>query len=760
MTAFDFLIFSQSFCSVSPRTSIPYFIFYRVKDRYTLESSFNATDDRGKKLDFDRTMKQLRTEDVVVIPKGEKYYEVKRELEKKLSDQRNAGKGTGGKSNEKQQRATEQPKRAIDPTADVLATQRCEKAFREFMTGNVAEAKKLAKEAAEMNPRFWQAYSILAQAEENCERHKAAASYWKKVVELKGDDIEAITSYGQALYESGEYLDAARVFQTALSIARSSSDQKKMDDMTGCLGVCLIKGGKQETGHSFISQVLARDQTNVYCLTAYAHSLMCMAREGRGSKTEQFLNEALQVRVSNFSKDPNNKLLRKDLVESLLYDGGVQRMIRLLQADGIPHFLPGTPFSQQYTAYVKNNGAPTPNPGLSQAFDAISTVLKDAGVLDKSVHFRRCAFALDLKSAKAALELARAFELTGDYASALTTARLFFALNGTQLGTVSSKAMDSILETIHPEGWKAKRPTLEDVRAQCASASGTEDVLLCDQRDSKPHKFSEDECHHLGLGMLAVRVLFCSGMIAAARELAALLCPLCGVEDFSKSDIKDESAAFSFVCKLLNEVKLASVAEPNAKPLYAIGGLHSLSCSWQTMDAKGTTYVIIPVPIFGLQLCSTKAWDKSYTAKHFDATVDTLPSDAPVILAIGDFDCDAGITDSVRKAEHENVSEAISTATATYVQTLKRLRKEKQFSIFVHPVLQTQASKKDVVNRFDSSLEIAVKKVSASDSQVHYLNICEQFNTESASKDLMLDDSHISPNYVKTVLEKEFERLQ
>ena len=59
------LVSSQSFCSISPKTAIPYFIFYRAKDRYALESAFTATDDRGKKLDFDRTMKQLRIEDIV-----------------------------------------------------------------------------------------------------------------------------------------------------------------------------------------------------------------------------------------------------------------------------------------------------------------------------------------------------------------------------------------------------------------------------------------------------------------------------------------------------------------------------------------------------------------------------------------------------------------------------------------------------------------------------------------------------------------------
>lgn len=162
-----------------------------------------------------------------------------------------------------------------------------------FDNGEYDNAIKVMNQAIERFPREFVINLILGLSWSNLDNDEKAEEYLLKCVELRGDDITALSAYGYTLHQLGRDDEAVMYLDRALIL-----DPENVDLM-GTVGLIYDDTGQHEKSDSVYAAALAIDPDNPLVNNNFAYALA-----KRGQQLElalEMVNRALEMDSENAS---------------------------------------------------------------------------------------------------------------------------------------------------------------------------------------------------------------------------------------------------------------------------------------------------------------------------------------------------------------------------------------------------------------------------------------------------------------------------
>jgi tetratricopeptide (TPR) repeat protein len=273
-------------------------------------------------------------------------------------------------------------------------------------------------------------------------------------------------------------------------------------------------------------------------------------------------------------------------------------------------------------------------------------------------------------------------------------------------------------------------------------------------------KYSQEELDLLALFFTVVKILYISGALSLLPKLISRLEEARVGNHLHETLIRNEHAYFCCISQIMTYLskQLPLVDELNTRPLYVCGESHCLSPAWQIIQVGGEKRLLTPVLVTGLKCWHLRDASDFYPKANFEAAVHSIPNGEQVIFMFGEIDCREGIFFAVEKCRYKDLEEGINVAIDIYLKKLLAIQKEKDFDIYIHPVLPILDITRDTVKKFNqimhAKLNLINNNITEKKRQLKWLSFFDQLLTPDKTKlrkDLELDGTHIHPKYVPLV---------
>eukprot|EP01105_Mastigella_eilhardi_P016429 TRINITY_DN3756_c0_g1_i1.p1 TRINITY_DN3756_c0_g1~~TRINITY_DN3756_c0_g1_i1.p1 ORF type:complete len:876 (-),score=225.18 TRINITY_DN3756_c0_g1_i1:799-3138(-) len=536
------------------------------------------------------------------------------------------------------------------------------------------------------------------------------------------------------------YQTALDNYRIALECLAQSPNAAERDATTVKIGDVFMASGDGDSAMKFYSSILARDQKHQKALAGYATVLFHRANTLEASdptKAEELHQEALQVRLHVLVANPKDRPAREAVADCIAHRGGVSRILKQLSSIGAES-------------------------GAALAF--LASLIKDYSVLPECCELYEQALKAQPTSSSYALNLVHAYEARAMYRTAIVSWHKFLNANKTiSAGGVSCEHVLHIVQTLNAAEWKEERPTSPDFNLQPGTPLPPPPPITA----AKLTPYTAEELDLLALFFTGVKLLYVTGFLAFIPPLVALLEPCRERRDLHLTTIRNEQAYFSCIAKLLERHTLpyAPAAVAAAVPIYLIGDSHCLSASWKTLTYQGAPHVLCPFLVTGVKIWHLRSESRFYPKSNLFSVLDAVPRGATVISILGEIDCREGLLISVEKGRYADLHEAASFVVELYVDLLRRFIRERDWTVFVHPVAPVLNETRNVVRAFNAVLKQCVCDAAAEESlhgSLRWLDFFEELlepapasapvpvggNREVLRRQYDLDGTHLSSSYV------------
>ncbi|POM78678.1 Hypothetical protein PHPALM_3765 [Phytophthora palmivora] len=435
------------------------------------------------------------------------------------------------------------------------------------------------------------------------------------------------------------------------------------------------------------------------------------------SKKSEALSMALRALVGK-SDDPE---VKKTLVSLLKEDGSMERL---------------------------KSAVPPISPSAGSVYAFIATILKEFGVMEKSIMCYQQAQASDSQSASYALNHAHALEACCRYADAYDVLVSFFRRNctlsiGSSDGAASNLVMESFVRVLDQANvWQAcddrypnqnpdhrwhvewisecggigkvipplSETIVENVRMESLSLHSMQKTKNCFSH------LSEAELDLLACCFTVVKILFINGQLSVLPSLIHMLEPLRIGRNLHRTTIRNEQAYYACITQLLSiETGLVrclpqTVSDATTGVVYVCGDSHTLATAWRTIDFHGQSTLLRPALVTGLKHWHLRKESTFYPKLNFWCVVDNIPRNSRVIFLFGEIDCREGILDAVEKCKYETVEEGMNHTIGIFMDVLADVVEKYAFEVFIHPVVPVLDETRHLVIQYNKLFRKRVAK--------------------------------------------------
>jgi len=397
----------------------------------------------------------------------------------------------------------------------------------------------------------------------------------------------------------------------------------------------------------------------------------------------------------------------------------------------------------------------------------LGLVVKDSSAIEEAVQLYRMALASVPTSVSYALNLVHTLEVKCQYEEAMTVLRQFCESNPSMhCGSLTCRMfLDACPEAFNtslvgdladpsPLDASSGKPLHERSEEVCPNLvkSGAEMMVT---KDKPKPPYDSQELDLLALFYTAVKILFVSGRTGYILPLAAVLEPIRGNYELHLTTIRNENAYYCCVIQLLTQAGIYQ--EPAAKPLYVVGDSHSLAPSWRSITVKGEKRVLVNRLVTGLKMWHLRPQSRFFPKANFEAAISAIPNGSECLFIFGEIDCREGLVVCVEKCRYDDIEEGAAVTIKIYLDALTKLIKDKDLTIYVHPVNPVIKETRKIVKLFNKILKKHVIKASAAlKGKLVWLDFFDELLTpdgEALKEEYNLDGTHISPAYL-TALEQ------
>jgi len=289
---------------------------------------------------------------------------------------------------------------------------------------------------------------------------------------------------------------------------------------------------------------------------------------------------------------------------------------------------------------------------------------------------------------------------------------------------------------------------------------------------------TDEELSLLGLYFTVVKLLFTMGRLDLVPAVLRATEPGRLIEKVSRTPMKNEHAYYTTIALVMQYFNAPEFADPrpllgSADPtegkLYVCADSHSLPMSWQQLDVAGVPTVTINRLVTGLKIWHLRDEGRFFPKRNFEAVVKTIPEGADALFCFGEIDCREGIMRALEKGYHANVGECLEALLQIYASTLVRVKRQRKLRrVFVLAPLPVLDVTRHIVVAFNETF----RKFMVKQTELIMVDATNDLLVSPAEgtrkpheiplsmgegrvlrSDLALDNTHISPRFVKAVLE-------
>jgi len=676
----------------------------------------------------------------------------------------------------------------------------------------------------------------MAEIKMACKDYEAAAEFTQQALELNTKSKALIFLHAKALYLCRRHHESLEILRSSSSIlhhAPSPNSSNTADialylDTQALTAECIFETGRHGDAANLVNACMAYPQAEKHISVLVAYS--------RFGWTYKKVEEPLRALLKAVTVDQSNQVVREMLAEILSADRdtGIQELFKQVgqsSAGAAPAYAFLATICKDYSALKA--AATLLDTCMQLVPQAVSYALNATHVYEVMGRYDDAMRHLtDFCKLNPTLRIA-----TSSSGIRFGTAELLAVLEqvdslccsiGTGTGTDESfysavrwieDSTDSTVDAPSGSGSRGGAVRVRTVMSadpttgvQCTDdGEGAEDWdQPCITMDpSQLVQYSAQDLDLLALGFTAVKILFVQGRIPA---LSALFCAIEPARLRSKvalheTDVRNEHAYYQSIAQILSyhqksqedahssgaatvspynplqhdplKSSITAAVEGRGKAVYVVGDSHCLPPAWSVVTFNGHRRLLIPKLATGVKQWHLRREGKFYPKANFENVVASIPSNATVIVMVGEIDCREGLLQAVERDYHESLAKAMETTATQFVKGLLQLAARKQWAtVMVHPVVPVLDETRSTVMAFNQVYRNVIEKLSPptpdKPTTLQWLDIVGQLVMPSgvdAGKEIAvtgapfklnpafrMDGTHLHPSYVR-IMQDAMERI-
>jgi len=245
------------------------------------------------------------------------------------------------------------------------------------------------------------------------------------------------------------------------------------------------------------------------------------------------------------------------------------------------------------------------------------------------------------------------------------------------------------------------------------------------------------------------------GHLPTLLDVISLIEPVRAGRELHTTSIRNEHAYHCCIHQLIPFSPFSKIPpQPiqHLKPFFVAGDSHCLTPAWQTIQFQGEERALLPLLVTGLKIWHLRAESRFFPKNNFYNVIKKVPDGSEIIFLFGEIDCREGLVVSVERLKYKDLEEGMTVTIDIYVEVLLQLVKERNFRIYIHPIVPVLNETRFIVKQFNGMLFSRLEALNCPSVKcLHFFNDLLNPITGGLEPTYELDGTHLNPSYVPLI---------